>query len=344
MDELSLNFDLSFNELMEDLDSSEINSTSSHEFVPSLEGIDLSFDDISEDDIKNYKDPSTQLEDTNEFGLNLDLPDDLVIIHSDNALSECEVIELENGFDEVNETIINSNVEKPMPEYSSFPTSNGKQFNVGAVTSISKCGFFMETPQEDKHKKRFIKNCETLVRRSIEYSNYLGQIKSTLDLTQCSFLHNVDSEKATIEMHHYPFSLYDITEIVLDKRISRKEPITSMLVADEVLELHFMNLIGLVPLSVTIHQLTHSGRLFINMTQVFGYVSKFTKLYRDYIPEENLAKLLKIVELSQSNASMMDNEDLLKLYKPKNTEVKNIPFTTEELQSFASIVLKVDSD
>ena len=117
-----------------------------------------------------------------------------------------------------------------------------------------------------------------------------------------------------------------------------------MIVADEELELHFMNLIGLVPLSVTIHQLTHSGRLFINMSQVFGYVSRFAKLYRDYIPEENLTKLLKIVELSQSNVSMLDNEELLKVYKPKSTKVSDIPFTSDDLKSFASIVMKVDSE
>ena len=333
---LTLELDNDFNLLLNELsDCEDLNMGGIiEEFSVSdaLLDTDMSIDNLVLDDIEELSDIRLPVKDL----LNSSAHDITSFNDADVSYMEMELESLPPTTDSIDSTFISKE------QYDSLPTPSGKHFVVGSKTVISKKGFFQTESLEDKDKKRFIKNCETLVRRSIEYIAYLAQLKGFLDLTRCSFLHNIDGELASIEMHHYPFSLYDITEAVYTKRKTRNEPITSMLIADEVLELHFMNLVGLVPLSITVHQLTHSGRLFINMSQVFGYVSRFTKMYCEYIPEENMQKLLKIIELSQSNASMMDNDELLQLYKPKSTSSDKIPFTSDELKGFASLVLKMD--
>ena len=72
-------------------------------------------------------------------------------------------------------------------------------------------------------KTKFIKNVERVVRGSLEYKKYIGFLRNNLNLTKCRFLENVDTanlKKTHIEMHHYPFTLYDIVEIVSDKMTS----------------------------------------------------------------------------------------------------------------------------
>ena len=57
--------------------------------------------------------------------------------------------------------------------------------------------------------------------------------------------------------------------------------------------LHFKNKVGIVPLSVTMHDLVHSGSIFLNLKQVFGRVIDFLEEYRDFISIEQKEKNLK---------------------------------------------------
>jgi len=117
---------------------------------------------------------------------------------------------------------------------------------------------------------RIIKNVERLFRQSREYKEYIGILKNSINLHYCSFLKNVSDTDVEIEFHHYPFSLYEIIEILINKHIITKNPFSTLLLCSELLSLHYDNKIGLVPVSTTIHQLIHSNKLFVNLDQVFG--------------------------------------------------------------------------
>lgn len=135
-------------------------------------------------------------------------------------------------------------------------------------------------------KTNFIKNVEKMVRGSLEYRKYIGFLKTNLNLTKCRFLENVDIsnlKKTHIEMHHYPFTLYDVVEIVTDKIDAEGGLLNELAVAEEVMRLHFENKIGLVPLTITVHQLVHEGQLFIPSTFVHGEYKKFMKEYDEHI-------------------------------------------------------------
>ena len=154
------------------------------------------------------------------------------------------------------------------------------------VDSSNKASMLVPDLNNAIAKTNFIKNVEKMVRGSLEYKKYIGFLKTNLNLTKCRFLENVDVsklKKTHIEMHHYPFTLYDIVEIVTDKVDAEGGILNELVVAEEVMKLHFENKIGLVPLTITVHQLVHEGQLFVPSTFVHGEYKKFMKEYDEYI-------------------------------------------------------------
>mgnify|MGYP003610265211 CR=1 FL=1 len=63
------------------------------------------------------------------------------------------------------------------------------------------------------------------------------------------------------------------------------------------MRLHYDNIIGLVPLSKTAHDLAHAGDLYIDPKQIFGNIGKYLETYRDYIDENEIKKLSKYAEM-----------------------------------------------
>lgn len=177
-------------------------------------------------------------------------------------------------------------------------------------------GNFYFEPEEVSEIKRFIKNVEGLVRRSNEYKKYIGYLSNDLKLTSDSFMNNINSDNATLEFHHYPFTLYDIVEIVLNKKIMEDEDFTSISVAEDILELHFNNLIGLVRLSITNHELAHAGEIYIPLNMVFGDVNKFIEIYYDYIYDDHVEKYNKLIDIDNKNS--YDND--FKIHRPDKEE------------------------
>jgi hypothetical protein len=133
--------------------------------------------------------------------------------------------------------------------------------------------------KDDKAKIRYIKNIESLVRSSIELRSLFKYLKDELKLNECSILNGVTTNNASIELHHYPFTLFDIVDIVSKKRRLRDEDLNPISVSEEVVKIHYKKMIGLVALSKTAHELAHSGNLLIKPEQIFGNVKLFMEEY-----------------------------------------------------------------
>lgn len=163
--------------------------------------------------------------------------------------------------------------------------------------------FYTNNFYDEKSYNRFVKNIETIIRSSEEYSKYLGYLKNEVGLDHCMILSNIKEDYATIEFHHHPFTLYDIVSIVINKFSILNLNISSFAIAKEVLDLHFKNKVGLIPLSKTVHQLYHADKIELNLNFVFGYFNKFVDEYFDYIPDELKEKYNKLIEFSKNNSS-----------------------------------------
>ena len=161
----------------------------------------------------------------------------------------------------------------------------------------------------DKDKDKFIKRIERQIRSSTEYRDYILYLKENVDMTKCAFFNNVQNGEGTkvrIEIHHEPLTLYDIVKVVLNKFIDNCIPLNDLFIADEVMELHYSNMVGLIPLSKSIHQIIHhSNELVIPLSLVFGDYSSFIEKYNDYLDDAIMDKIeRKIYEARAFNSSM----------------------------------------
>lgn len=168
---------------------------------------------------------------------------------------------------------------------------------------------------DDAKLKKLIKSCEACIRRSDEYSKYIGFLSKTLGITNCAILGNISKADVTIEMHHYPFTLYDIVYLNIMKRILKKEKINTFLVARDILQDHYDNIIGLVPLCKTVHQLVHVGEIFVNLNSVYGDINSFIEKYEVAMSDDLIEKYNKILEMSEKNIVYSENDILKKLEK-----------------------------
>jgi hypothetical protein len=142
-----------------------------------------------------------------------------------------------------------------------------------------------------KDKDKFIKRCEKIIRSSQEYRDYISFLKDHVDMDRCAFFQSVsskESKRVKIEIHHEPFTLYDYVAVVVDKYQSEGLPLNDLCIADEVMELHYNNKVGLIPLSKTIHQMIHnSNKLVIPLNMVYGDYASFlsSSEYEPYVED-----------------------------------------------------------
>jgi hypothetical protein len=138
-----------------------------------------------------------------------------------------------------------------------------------------------------------IKKYEAFTRASFAYRKYMQYMKRNFHMDSCGFLSGVRYKNGTnirIELHHTPFTFFELHLIVCNKHIALYGNANEFDVADEVMRLHYMNLVGLYPLSHTIHELVHSDKLDINPYLVNGDWEEFILEYRQYFPDDMLTK------------------------------------------------------
>lgn len=195
-----------------------------------------------------------------------------------------------------------------------------------------------------KGKDKFVKAIEKLVRTSDEYKELIEYLKNNMGMNFCSFFHNVSRDlygkaKISIEIHHEPFTLYDICHIVLLSHMrytTYGETIDMYDIAEEVMQRHYQGWIGLVPLSTTVHELVHSGKLFIPLQFIDRGFNKFYEYYEDDIKEiDGMVGMLEAkVRLSKMYAANKDG--FISILKKRfiyvdNEKYNNIPEALESI-------------
>jgi hypothetical protein len=178
--------------------------------------------------------------------------------------------------------------------------------------------FYFQDIYDNKKLQKFIKSVEAQIRTSNEYSNYIGFLVNEIGLDHCAVLGNIEKDFATVEMHHYPFTLYDIVYLNISRNIILNKNFTSFSIANDVLKDHYDNIIGVTPLSKTVHQLAHAGEIFVNLSQVYGNLNKFNEKYSFAMTDEIIEKFNQLVDYSKKNLAYSDTDVLKKIYDIKD--------------------------
>lgn len=150
---------------------------------------------------------------------------------------------------------------------------------------------------------KFIKKIEALVRGSSEYKCYIGYLRNDLGMNRCSFMSGIDmsNDDITLEMHHAPLTLFQIVEIIIGHRLNRGQAVTSLSIADEVMNMHFENKVGMVPLTKSAHKLVHARSLTIHPAMVHGNYLGFLRDYPDGVDETVISQIIDFVQISESD-------------------------------------------
>ena len=148
--------------------------------------------------------------------------------------------------------------------------------------------------------QKFVNSCKSMIRTSIEYKMFVSYCKSQLGMTNCSFLGSIEeSENVEVEIHHAILTLHDIVEIVMDDMLRENDKgISTLEVCNRIMQLHFMGLISVVPLSVTVHQLVHAKKINLSYDQVYGDLPTFIKTFRKSLSDAHIRKIRLFFELS----------------------------------------------
>lgn len=155
---------------------------------------------------------------------------------------------------------------------------------------------------DEKELKKFIKHIEMhYIRHSFEYRRMIQFMKNYMNMNECSYFINVnsiDSPKVRIEIHHDPFDLYTITKTVYNKRLAFYESIAEEDIALEVMYLHYSLMIGLIPVSVTVHDLIHNQYLLVPLDKVLGNYQEFYDRYKPWMDPECIEIYEKLKNLA----------------------------------------------
>lgn len=136
-----------------------------------------------------------------------------------------------------------------------------------------------ETFHSEKEFDKFIKCVERLVRYSQEYKEWVAYIIETLGQDRCALTSELIGE-CKIEIHHHPINLYTICKAVTTDKMQKGHMFCSYDIATAVIELHFNNKIGYVPLLGDLHEKYHNGFLSLPIELVHGDYLNVLKNYK----------------------------------------------------------------
>ena len=158
------------------------------------------------------------------------------------------------------------------------------------------------TISNEREKTKIVKRMERIIRGSIEYKDYIAFLRENVGMDACAFFNNINkdtSKSLRIEIHHVPFTLFDITRIIVNKYMEEGLPLNELLMAEEVMKVHYSNMVGLIPLSKTLHLMVHgenAEKVVIPAYMIFGNYKKFIEEYGDYMNDEDFKKIERLIQ------------------------------------------------
>ena len=164
--------------------------------------------------------------------------------------------------------------------------------------------FYFVDVFDETNLKKFIKSVERTVRSSKEYKRYIENLRTNVHaLNYDTVMSNISNTDTALEFHHYPLSLYEISEILILDHLANKDNITSFSFSKEIMEYHFKNKIGLVSLTKTNHELAHDGALFLHKNQIFGKYEEFINEHPNGISMDIRNKIDRLNKMSDANVA-----------------------------------------
>lgn len=181
-----------------------------------------------------------------------------------------------------------------------------------------------ELEEDERGKTKFIRNVEKYIRSSNEYKRWLTFVKGTLgsDL-MCYHTGNLPT-MCSLEIHHHPYTLYSLVEIAMFNM--QGEVYTVFDLAKNVMKLHFMNLVGFVPLCISSHENYHNQILDIPIEVCEGNWKELDHYFNipDHIVDDIKAKSAITFNNARSSNEWKVRGNLYILDKDDSNTIKKV--------------------
>jgi len=161
--------------------------------------------------------------------------------------------------------------------------------------------------ENEAEYKKFIKNCENLVRKCPEYKLWRNYIVDVLQVNNC-MITKESMEQVTVEIHHHMPGLYTLVSAVVNKKMDVNEEFCSFDIAHEVIQLHFQNKVGYVALLKSMHEKFHNGYLELPISIVRGDYKYFLENFSKYLDEADLETIERRLTITEHNCSWSKDE------------------------------------
>lgn len=163
--------------------------------------------------------------------------------------------------------------------------------------------------------KKFVENCIRRFRRSRFYTQYKAYLYD-LGLDHCQVLSNIDTTMTKkIEMHHNGLTIFDITIMIVYHFLNTKGKVCTFDVVKELKRIHRNNMVPIVMLSISVHQMVHNNTEFRLPCQMcFGFWPQLVCEYYRGITYGIAKKLYYWIQFSIEHSNNLDlNTELLGL-------------------------------
>lgn len=154
--------------------------------------------------------------------------------------------------------------------------------------------------ESESEYKKFIRNCEMMIRRCLEYKLWRNYIIEVLQINECMITHEKNSE-VSIDVHHHIPSLYILVAAHVNRNIEKGEDFCTFDLCKEIMELHFQNKIGYVTLLKSMHEKFHNARLGIPVSFVKGDYKYFMNNFSKYLDEYDLESMEERMVCTDTN-------------------------------------------
>lgn len=225
-------------------------------------------------------------------------------------------------------------------------TNNGK--NIIDVPEIPYYDLEQYDIYNEKDYSKFIQDAERVVRMSYEYRALIRYLNTIEGMNKCTFLSNVSNEYShhiRIELHHTPFTLYDIASIVIRKRMEIQDSLDIFDIAKEIMWLHYKGYVGLIPVCETVHEMIHNQYIFVPLHIIRGNFQAFIDMYGNYISDELMATYESSKDITDEYlANMQDPSNIINrqmnIFNQHYTyfNIKDNPNITQELSDIRKMV------
>lgn len=160
--------------------------------------------------------------------------------------------------------------------------------------------------ENESDYNKFIKNCELLIRRSLEYKDWRNYIIEVLGINTC-MITDERIDEVSVEVHHHLPSMFTLVKGITNKKLAKDKEFSTFDIATEAIELHFKNKVGYVTLVKTLHEKFHNGFLDIPKEYIKGDYNYFLKNYSEFLDSEELDNINSRLIITETNAKWARN-------------------------------------